>query len=108
MPRSAMDPLGSAMGEVLVGRQPILDTRGAVVGYELLFRSDDNAGVQPLAGKQATARVVASTLTELGLDRLVGSASAWINVERDFILEGLAETMPAERTVLEVLENQLI
>ncbi len=104
--------MGMAGGEgkldVLVGRQPIFDTTREVVGYELLFRSEgaDDAGLPD--ERRATATVVAGSLTELGLDRLVGPRRAWINVGRTFLLDGLAGTLPPERTVLEILEDQLI
>ncbi len=103
-----MPAVGEPIAEVLVGRQPIFDRRDLVVGYELLFRSSSEnlAGVQD--ADQATASVVMGSLTEIGLERLVGMHAAWINVTRGFILEGFAEAMPGHLTVLEILEGQLI
>jgi EAL and modified HD-GYP domain-containing signal transduction protein len=94
--------------EVLVGRQPIFDRKMDVGGYELLFRSgpENEARISDASG--ATANVVMGSLTEIGLERLVGGHPAWVNVPREFVLEGLAEAMPERLTVLELLEDQLI
>jgi len=93
---------------VLVGRQPIFDARLRVVGYELLFRSSLENVARVSDSEGATASVVMGSLTEIGLERLVGGHTAWVNVSREFVIEGLAEAMPASTTVLEILEDQLI
>ena len=59
-------------------------------------------------GELATARVALSAPTEIGLVRVVGSQRAWINVTREFLVEGLVHSLPPERVVLELLEEQLI
>lgn len=94
--------------EVLVGRQPIFDRELCVVGYELLFRSGPENRADVEDSEEATASVVIGSLTEIGLGRLVGARPAWINVSREFLVGGLAETMPGELTVLEILEDQAI
>jgi EAL and modified HD-GYP domain-containing signal transduction protein len=94
--------------EVLVGRQPIFDRDLNVVGYELLFRSGPENRAVIEDTEQATAAVVIGSLTEIGLERLVGGRPAWINVSREFLVGGLAETMPGRATVLEILEDQSI
>src|SRR5579875_3177917 len=99
---------GEPRADVLVGRQPIFDATRAVVGYELLFRTDGAQSAGLPDERRATATVVAGSLTEFGLDRLVGARRAWINVGRSFLLDGLAGTLPPARTVLEILEDQLI
>lgn len=106
MPSAA--PSSGELADVFVARQPILDRRQQVVGYELLFRSDEANQAHIASADEATASVVARSLTEIGLDRLVGRRDAWINVSRDFAMSGLAETMPARGTVLEILEDQTI
>ncbi|HLJ04380.1 MAG TPA: EAL domain-containing protein [Solirubrobacteraceae bacterium] len=94
--------------EVLVGRQPIFDRNLDVVGYELLFRSGPENRARVEDSEEATASVVIGSLTEIGLERLVGARPAWINVSREFLVGGLAETMPSELTVLEILEDEAI
>jgi c-di-GMP-related signal transduction protein len=96
------------MSNAYVARQPIFDRDLEVVGYELLFR-DPPLTVANVSDQQAaTTRVVLDTLTELGLDQVVGTKLAWINVSRSFLLDGLVSTLPHERVGIEILENQMI
>jgi len=97
------------MSSVYVARQPIFDRHTRLVGYELLFRSGDEQGQAVIADHDdATSSVVLNTLTELTLERVVGPHPAWINVTRKFLLDGLADALPAKRVTLELLENQEI
>jgi EAL and modified HD-GYP domain-containing signal transduction protein len=95
--------------DVFVARQPIFDPRLDVVGYELLFRGS-NAIDRAIIGDadDATATVVINAFTELGIDKVVGGNRAWINVTRDFILQGLAQALPQDNVVLELLEDQAV
>lgn len=96
------------MDHVFIARQPILDRNRTVRGYELLYRT----GFMPRApvddGETATARVALNALTEIGLDRVVGEQAAWINVTQEFLLQGLARSLPAKRVVLELLEYDAV
>jgi EAL and modified HD-GYP domain-containing signal transduction protein len=94
------------MSDVFVARQPIFNRDLEVVGYELLFRSREAQAIPSPEG--ATASVVLNAFTEIGLERIVGDRTAWINVSRDFILSGLTETLPTGRVRLELLEDQLL
>ncbi|HEX3977549.1 MAG TPA: HDOD domain-containing protein [Solirubrobacteraceae bacterium] len=96
------------MNEVLLARQPILDGDLTAVGYELLYREagSDHANVRD--DELATARVSLRAMTEIELERLVDQRRAWINVTREFVLGGLAQTIPPDRVVLELLEDQLV
>ena len=97
-----------AMSEVFVARQPIFDLRLTAVGYELLFRAGHATTAVVTDPEGATATVVLNSFTELGLERIVGTRPAWINVSRDFILHGFARSVPPELVLLEILEDQLI
>ena len=96
------------MDHLFLARQPILDRTQTVIGYELLHRSGFLPKAQFDDAEAATAHVALSALTEIGLDPLVGDHVAWINVTRDFLLQGLARSLPAKRVVLELLEHQLV
>ena len=96
------------MAEVFVARQPIFDRRLRVVGYELLFRDGRVPEAAVASPEGATASVVLNSLTEIGLERIVGDRTAWINVSREFVLSGLAETVPPGLVCLELLEDQLL
>ena len=96
------------MNEVLFARQPILNGDLTAVGYELLYREagSDDANVRD--DELATARVSLRAMTEIELEYLVDQRRAWINVTREFVLGGLAETIPPDRVVLELLEDQFV
>lgn len=104
----AAEPLNRPMSNVYVARQPIFDRGLQVLGYELLFRTPSAAEADVTDHQEATTRVVLDSLTELGLDHVVGSKLAWINVSREFLLRGLVSALPAERVGLEILEGQVV
>lgn len=88
--------------DLMVARQPILSGELETIGYELLFR-----GLRGAEGSsEMTARVVVDALAEIGLERLVGDRPAYLNVSRDFLIEFEPLPLPADRVVLELLEDQ--
>jgi c-di-GMP phosphodiesterase len=87
---------------VAVARQPILDARQRLTGYELLHRGVANYG------EQATAQVLLAAFGDIGIRRLVGRHPAWINVSRRFLLDVDPLPLPPGEVVLELLENQTI
>jgi EAL and modified HD-GYP domain-containing signal transduction protein len=93
------------MPDVFVGRQPIYDRQRDVYAYELLFRSGESNHARVTDGDQATSQVILNTFMELGLETIVGSKLAFINLTRGFILQDYSPVFPAGRVVLEVLEN---
>ncbi len=98
----------SPTSEVLLARQPILNGELAAVGYELLYRRPGSEHADVRDDELATARVSLNAMTEIELELLVGRRRAWINVTREFVLGGLAETIPPDRVVLELLEDQFV
>jgi c-di-GMP phosphodiesterase len=63
------------MPDAFVARQPIFNPKLEVVGYELLFRGEGYVtDMATIANPEsATATVVLNALTELDLERLVGT-----------------------------------
>jgi len=96
------------MAEVFVARQPIFTRTLEVAGYELLFRGGEASRARVADPEGATASVVLNSFTEIGLERLVGPKPAWVNVSREFVLSGLARTLPPSVVGLEILEDELL
>jgi EAL and modified HD-GYP domain-containing signal transduction protein len=96
------------MPEVFVARQPIFTRDLKVAGYELLFRGGEADTALIADPEGATASVVLNSFTEIGLERIVGSNRAWVNVSREFVLDGLAGSMPPGVVGLEILEDELL
>lgn len=91
--------------EVFLGRQPILDSGSNIRGYELLFRSGVSLHANVVDDLAATAAVIVNTLSNFGLEQVVGEHDAYINVSASLLMSELIELLPAERIVLEILED---
>jgi EAL and modified HD-GYP domain-containing signal transduction protein len=96
------------MPDVFVGRQPIFDRHLDVVAYELLFRSGCTNWADIADGEYATSQVIHNVFMEIGLESLVGSKRAFINLTRDFILHHDTAMFPTDRVVLEILEDIVV
>ncbi len=95
------------METALVGRQPIFTRRLDIYAYELLFRTSNsnNADIGDGDGDRATASVLLSGLTDIGLDRVVEDKLAFVNATRNFLVSGDISWLPQGRIVIEVLED---
>ena len=91
------------MRHKLIARQPILDSELRIFAYELLFRGGPQNAFQPYAN--ATASVVADTIALFDLKMLTGRARAFINVDEVALQLDAVRLLPAERTVVEILET---
>ncbi len=88
-----------------IGRQPIYDRALNVFGYELLYRDNGLNAASFTDGDLATSQVIVNTFMEIGLERLVGSRPAFINITRDFFSGERPLPMSAEQVVFELLET---
>ncbi|MGA7801649.1 MAG: HDOD domain-containing protein [Gammaproteobacteria bacterium] len=93
------------MHDIFIGRQPIYDGALTVQGYELLFRSGPDNHAVVANGDQATSQVILNAFVDIGLDQLVGTAPAFINLTRNFLVRSEPLPLPPDRVVLEVLED---
>jgi c-di-GMP phosphodiesterase len=84
-------------------RQPILDLRGKVHGYELLFRHGAES-VFCGDGDQATRTMIDNTVL-FGLGRLTCGMPAFVNCTEDTLTGSLVHLLPSGMTVLEILET---
>ena len=91
--------------DVHVGRQPVFDRAGHVIGHELLFRDGQVGHARFASGSKATAQVVLGAFLDVGLDRLVGDGVAFLNLPRPFVTGALPLPPDGGRLVLEVLED---
>ncbi|MHB8919558.1 MAG: EAL and HDOD domain-containing protein [Halothiobacillus sp.] len=91
---------------VRLARQPIVDRDLQTMGYELLFRAQDADQVARISNSnQATASVVINALTEIGLEALVGTTQAFINVPLKLLFSDVLKGISPRQLVLEVLET---
>lgn len=92
------------MAEIFIARQPIYTRTLHVFAYELLYRADEDNRAKT-AGDLATSEVLLSALTEIGLDYLVGSRAAFINLTRSFLLSHETLPFPGDQLVIEFMED---
>jgi EAL and modified HD-GYP domain-containing signal transduction protein len=90
--------------DVVVGRQPIVDRRRSLIGYELLFRLIELDPGAVSDGQQMTTEVLFGTLS-LGVHELVGDKLMFCNAERGVLTGRVPVMLPPEQTVIEVLET---
>ena len=91
--------------EIFLGRQPILDVNRKIVAYELLFRSEDSLSAHVVDDLQATSTVIVNTLSQFGLEHVLGGHDAFINVSASLLMSDTIELLPPNRIILEILED---
>jgi c-di-GMP-related signal transduction protein len=100
---SAMAQAETGAASRYVARQPIMDRRSRVHGYELLFRAGPEAAFRG-DGDLATRTMLDNTVM-FGLERLTGGLPAFVNCTREALTEELVNVLPTSMTVLEILET---
>jgi EAL and modified HD-GYP domain-containing signal transduction protein len=95
----------SSLHDIFVGRQPIYDAGLNVVAYELLFRAGRHETADVQDADHATTQVILNTFMEIGLERIVGTAPAFFNLTREFVVGGLPFPAAPEQVGLEILED---
>jgi len=94
-----------SLTKFFLGRQPILDIRQEIVGYELLFRSTESNRSEYESQDQASMSVISSALANFGLNNVLGDKDGFINVTKDVLFSDMVEVLPPRQTILEVLET---
>jgi EAL and modified HD-GYP domain-containing signal transduction protein len=93
------------MDNIFIARQPIYDRNNHLIGYELLYRASDTDVAEFSDGDLASSEVILNSFMNIGIDNLVGSSKAFINITEVFILNDSLTPMFENQTVLEVLEH---
>ncbi len=93
------------MDQLFIARQPIYNRTQGVLGYELLYRDSlvNEANIKD--GSQASCDTILNSFMHIGIDNIAGSAFAFINLPREFIINESLTPMLKEQAVLEILED---
>jgi len=91
--------------ELFIGRQPILDRKQRIVGFELLFRAGDHQSADITDYLQACASVINEALTEFGMQGLLGRHKGYINMVTPLLMSESVELLPREQVVIELIES---
>ncbi len=91
-----------------IARQPIINLKNEIFGYELLFREiDKNGKIESNFDDEllATANVVVNALNHFGIASLTKNRLAFINIDEELLMDTLIFNIPKKYFVLEILEN---
>lgn len=91
--------------EVYLGRLPILDSKQNLVAFELLFRSNQNNGVDVTDNSAASANVIIDTYGQLGIENVIGKRRGFIKVDAKLLMNDVICMLPKKHVVLEILRN---
>jgi len=98
--------------ESFVARQPILDARLDVFGYEILYRQQACDVCAPAfcgqEGDEASRSLLRNVALVLGWDRLTAGRKAFINFTRQLILDEAPLYIPPAVGVVEILEDVVV
>jgi EAL and modified HD-GYP domain-containing signal transduction protein len=92
--------------QTFIGRQPVMDAKQQIIGYEFFFRHSADAQTAVFeADIKSCAGVLLSTIDQMHDEWKLGEKLAFINVNAEMLASELLELMPPEKTVLEVLRH---
>src|SRR5690606_29598986 len=78
--------------ELILGRQPIVDTAGSLVAFELLFRqSGDGPAAERPDDLHASSHVIARVLADIGVTASLGRSTGYVNADRAVRMSGMVE-----------------
>ncbi len=90
---------------MFIARQPIFNRALKIYGYELLFRANEESNSFSNASSASATAVVLGGLFEQGIDKVVGSAKAFVNFDYEFIMSDVIELIDPDTLVIEILET---
>lgn len=90
---------------MFIARQPIFNRALKIYGYELLYRAHAEADSFSNASSTSATAMVLGELFEQGIEKVVGSAKAFVNFDYEFIMSDAIELINPDTLVIEVLEN---
>ena len=92
------------MENVYLGRQPILDSEGDLVAYEILY-GDSEKATHKNADRFASASVISNILNKFGTKNLLGNRRAFIKIDENFLLHDIIFSIPKEFFIFTLFED---
>ena len=90
---------------VCLARQPIFDTKLNVIGYELLYRSNENSTTYDGTDPDVSSTEMVMMGLDAGIKMLADNRLAFINFTENLILNEAATILPKKHLVVEILED---
>ncbi len=93
---------------VYIGRQPIFDRNMNIFAYEILYRDSNENRANITNHNAATTTVILNLIIEFGFSAATANKTAFINLSDEFLSGENPIQIPAEKAVLEVLEDTVV
>lgn len=90
---------------VFLARQPILDKKSDVFGYELLYREGNDTCNLSRDGDYASSCVLTSCFIDFGVEEITDNRKAFINFTEELLFNDIAGLFPTKYLVIEILED---
>ena len=91
------------MSIVMLAKQPILNRKKELFGYELLYRGAEP--IDQLDGDFATIDVVVNAFLNIGIKQLTDGYPVFINFTENLLKEGIIQQFDPSNLVIEILET---
>ena len=90
---------------VCLARQPIFDCALNVMGYELLYRSNENSTAYDGTDPDAASSEMLVMGLDAGIQMLTDNRLAFINITENLLLNEAVTILPKDHLVIEILED---
>ena len=90
---------------ICLARQPIFDTKLNVIGYELLYRSNENSTCYDGSDPDLASSEMIMTGLDTSIKMLTDNRLAFINFTESLLLNEAATILPKSHLVVEILED---
>ena len=91
--------------DIFVARQPIFAKDEHIFAYELLYRNGQDNSFPTIEGDEATLDVIAHSFLTIGINELAGEKLCFINFTENLLVKEVFSKFPADRIVVEILED---
>ena len=92
------------MESLFVGRQPILDVKGNLFAFELLYRNGPENKFPNINPEVATINVIVNTFLSPGFEQ-IAAGKTFINFSERLLVTNIFDTLNPKQVVIEVLED---
>ncbi|WP_186321493.1 EAL and HDOD domain-containing protein [Bacillus sp. FJAT-22090] len=91
--------------DIFVARQPIFGKNEQIFAYELLYRNSQQNSMPTIDGDAATLDVLTHSFLTIGINELAGEKLCFINFTENLLEKEVVSKFPADRIVVEILED---
>lgn len=92
--------------DTFLARQPIVDAKHNLIGYELLFRASAQATSSDIDDSyRAGLNVMATTLFDMGTEWLLKGKLAFINMDHPTLMSEFVTLLPPQKIVIEIMNT---